>query len=215
MSDQIDVVEVRSAELRTGEVRVTEVGALQVRALHVGALEVRVGEVDVLQVAEPRFAPFRIAFSTNAPSRFELGEVGVRPQRAREVVPAQVAIREVAVPQIDLPGRRVECDGRRVAPGGSRTARRGRTGCAPPGRCALSAWSKDPAIAGRCQLYSMKLTIEDWSLRLLSTAFCPAHGETTSSGRRGPRPQRPCSPASGAAVCGLRRRTAATSGSSR
>ena len=29
--------------------------------------------------------------------------------------------------------------------------------------------SNDPAIPGRCQLYSTKLMIEDWSLRLWST----------------------------------------------
>ena len=41
-------------------------------------------------------------------------------------------------------------------------------------------------IAGRPQLSSMKLMIDDWSVRVWSTAFCFAHGETTSSGSRGP-----------------------------
>src|SRR5579862_9354629 len=59
------------------------------------------------------------------------------------------------------------------------------------------AWSKEPGIAGRPQLYSMKLMIEDWSLRLWSTVFDAAHGEIASIGSRGPKPQRPCSPASG------------------
>ena len=43
----------------------------------------------------------------------------------------------------------------------------------------------------------MKLIIELWSLMLPSTKFVFAHGEITSSGSLGPKPQRPCSPASG------------------
>src|ERR1700688_3310813 len=58
-------------------------------------------------------------------------------------------------------------------------------------------------MPGRRQLYSTKLIVEAWSLRLWSTALCLAYGETTSIGSRGPKPQRPCSPPSGAAVCGL------------
>jgi len=51
-------------------------------------------------------------------------------------------------------------------------------------------------IPGRCQLYSTKLMIEDWSLALWSTKFALAQGEITSIGRRGPNPQRLCSPSS-------------------
>lgn len=58
-----------------------------------------------------------------------------------------------------------------------------------------SARSKDPGIPGRRQLYSTKLMIEVWSLRLWSTSFAFAYGEITSIGSLGPRPQRPCSPA--------------------
>src|ERR1700723_2945130 len=39
---------------------------------------------------------------------------------------------------------------------------------------------------------SMKWMIEDWSVGVLSMKFLFAHGEITSSGRRGPCPQRPC-----------------------
>src|SRR5581483_6445130 len=60
-----------------------------------------------------------------------------------------------------------------------------------------SAWSKDPEIAGRFQLYSMKFTIDAWSLRLWSTVSGAAHGEISSVGSRGPKPHRPCSPPSG------------------
>ena len=61
----------------------------------------------------------------------------------------------------------------------------------------VSAWSNEPEIAGRFQLYSMKFTTEAWSLRLWSTLFCLAHGEMTISGGRGPNPHRPCWPPSG------------------
>src|SRR5262249_49116853 len=60
-----------------------------------------------------------------------------------------------------------------------------------------SAWSNEPAIGGRPQLYSMKFGIDARSLRFESTAFRLAHGEMSSSGWRGPKPQRPCWPASG------------------
>src|SRR2546430_4625644 len=60
-----------------------------------------------------------------------------------------------------------------------------------------SAWSADPGIAGRPQLYSTRLMNEVWSLRLLSTALCLANGEITIIGSRGPKPQRPWTPPSG------------------
>ena len=68
----------------------------------------------------------------------------------------------------------------------------------------VSAWSNEPGIDGRFQLYSMKLTIEAWSLRLWSTVSGAAHGEIAIIGSRGPKPQRPCCPPSG----GLRARAA-------
>ena len=42
-----------------------------------------------------------------------------------------------------------------------------------PSRLSVAArtWSAEPGIAGRCQLYSMKLSTEDWSLRSWSTSF--------------------------------------------
>ena len=50
-----------------------------------------------------------------------------------------------------------------------------------------SDWSNEPVIAGRPQLYSMKLMIEAWSLRLWSTWFVRAHGEMSE--HRQPRPE--------------------------
>ena len=88
----------------------------------------------------------------------------------------------------------------------SRTSPRGRTGCPRSRSSPDRTWSAEPGIPGRCQLYSMKLRIEAWSVRLWSTWFTRANGEITSIGRRGPKPQRPCSPASGA--FGLRARAA-------
>ena len=51
------------------------------------------------------------------------------------------------------------------------------------------------AVAHRAgpQFCSMKLTTELWSITRLSTKFDFEYGETTSNGRRGPSPQRPCS----------------------
>ena len=40
-------------------------------------------------------------------------------------------------------------------------------------------------------------------MRLWSTSLTRAYGEITSIGSLGPKPQRPCSPASGFFVCGL------------
>ncbi len=56
--------------------------------------------------------------------------------------------------------------------------------------------SKLPEMAGSPQLPSMNLVIEAWLVSVWSTKLDFAQGEMTSSGSRGPRPQRPCSPAS-------------------
>jgi hypothetical protein len=47
-----------------------------------------------------------------------------------------------------------------------------------------------PPSAGRCQFCSTNFTTEECSVSVLSTWFCAAYGEITSSGRRGPTPQR-------------------------
>src|SRR5690348_519633 len=65
--------------------------------------------------------------------------------------------------------------------------------------------SSDPALASNdaspirpvFQLSSMNRVIEDWSVVALSTKFDFANGETTSSGSRGPYPQRPWYPPAG------------------
>src|SRR5713226_7751478 len=46
-------------------------------------------------------------------------------------------------------------------------------------------------IRPRFQLSSMNRKIEDWSVIESSMKFCFAQGEITSSGNRGPKPQRP------------------------
>ena len=66
-----------------------------------------------------------------------------------------------------------------------------------------STWSAEPGMPGRRQLYSTKLMIEAWSAEVVSTSLSRANGEITSNGSRGPKPQRPCSPASGALTCGF------------
>src|SRR5712664_3003863 len=60
--------------------------------------------------------------------------------------------------------------------------------------------SKLPEMVGSPQLSSMNLVIEAWLVTMLSTKLDFAQGEMTRSGRRGPRPQRPFSPASGVPV---------------
>src|SRR6202042_2546472 len=54
-----------------------------------------------------------------------------------------------------------------------------------------AAESAEPLpIRPRPQLSSMNRGIDAWSVNVLSTKFCFAHGEMTSSGWRGPTPQR-------------------------
>src|SRR5262245_55474223 len=61
--------------------------------------------------------------------------------------------------------------------------------------------SDEPAMGGSDQLSSRNRRIEDWSVRVWSTALVLAHGEMTSNGSRGPYPQRPFWPPSG--VCAV------------
>ena len=143
-------------------------------------------EVDAAQEASERFASCRFAFVRSAFLRDVLevrslqvrvleecvtqvraGEVGARQQRAREVVPAQMPAGEIRVPQVDLPAGRVERDRAAVALRKSNSP--ARSNGIPSALSAPSAPGRRSPGSPAAQLYSMKLMIEDWSLRLWST----------------------------------------------